>query len=211
MLALDTGPIFKFLATHNERMLFKVTGGPIHLSQAVIDEVLYTPRRRPQFGPAVSVFEKVKGRFVVVLEDDEPYLDALAREVFQQPLVQLRMNPENLGEQMTLLHGVEHARRGHQVRIVCDDGPACRLISARAQHHVRAVSAGTAPEGSGLRLDGTISLLGEAIDLGLFADRGVLKTTYAAMAGLDSALPGDIDDTGLLMRFAAWKATHTAT
>ena len=71
MHILDTGPIFKFLATDCVPELLCALGhNKIHVPAAVAFEVLHTPTRHTQFERAREVWLRFPERFREIIPDD---------------------------------------------------------------------------------------------------------------------------------------------
>lgn len=130
MHILDTGPIFKFLATHCVPQLIGALGGNvINVPDAVEFEIRDTPTRKKQFEAAAQIWPKIPDRFKNVLSDEPTdELRACSRSVFGLEFEKMYESRKDRGENMAILHGVLLARRGEQVLIVCDDQTGVAMI-----------------------------------------------------------------------------------
>lgn len=203
MYILDTGPIFKFLATHCTAELIAALGGnTIHVPAAVEREILSTPERYPQFMPAIREWGDLRPNFKKVLDDHgSEHLDRHCLRVMRRPLDEVYAHPRDLGETMAVLHGLVAAEHGAEVVIACDDGAGKELI-VRQQKFINLMRVRGRCKGCGsIRHVDTLELLRWAIAAdGGFTDKARFRAKYREMANLDSALPPDLNDTDLMKR-----------
>lgn len=206
----DTGPLFKFLTTDCVPQLLAALGNNvIHVPQAVEDEINDTPNRHPQFKRATEVWNrKLPERFKQIISDrptDE--LRRCCRSVLGIDFDQMYAQRKDRGENMAILHGVLRARAGHKVILICDDEGGIALIRRQASILRMQHMQGLHVPGGQIQLAKTVTLLEWAIQSGKFESKEQLIKKYQAMAQLDSALPSDIKDTGLLNR-SLWTASQ---
>lgn len=102
MHVLDTGPIFKFLATNCVDELLRALGyGVISVPSAVEFEIFDTPKRRPQFAKAPEAWKRLPERFKEVLSDKETEeMQQCCRQVFGRDLQEMYSEYKDRGENM---------------------------------------------------------------------------------------------------------------
>ena len=202
MHILDTGPIFKFLATDSVPHLLAALGhNVVNVPEAVDFEITDTPKRREQFKRAAEVWPKFPKRFKRVIPDtptDE--LRACCRSVLGMDFEDMYASRKDRGENMAILHGVLLARAGERVVLVCDEEAGTSKIKQQANvlkmQHMR----GQHVAGGQIQHADTLTLLRWAIEAGAFASQSEFLQKYQAMANLDEALPKDVKATGLTRR-----------
>lgn len=202
MHILDTGPIFKFLATDCVPHLLAALGhNVVNVPEAVDFEITDTPKRRKQFKRAAEAWPKFPKRFKRVIPDtptDE--LRACCRSVLGMDFEDMYASRKDRGENMAILHGVLLARAGERVVLVCDEEAGTSKIKQQASvlkmQHMR----GQHVAGGQIQHADTLTLLRWAIEAGAFASQTDFLQKYQAMANLDEALPRDVKATGLTRR-----------
>ena len=200
MHILDTGPIFKFLATDCVPELLCALGhNKIHVPAAVEFEVLHTPTRHTQFERAREVWPRFPERFREIIPDDPTdELRQCCRAVLSMEFEDMYADLKDRGEHMAILHGVLRARSGEQVILVCDEEAGTNVIKRQAKALIAAQQRGMYSSGGSIQHADTIQLLRWAIERGCFnGNRQNFLTKYKAMAALDSSMPYSAKELGL--------------
>lgn len=200
MHILDTGPIFKFLATDCPQELLLALGhNQIHVPEAVEYEVLDTPKRRPQFQRAADLWPRIPDRFMTVIPDTPTEeLRECCREVLGLEFDEMYAQTKDRGENMAILHGVIRARAGDRVILICDEEAGSAVIRQQSRRLAFQHMRGQHTPGGAIEHADTLTLLRWAIERGGFqGNRAEFIKRYNRMASLDEALPRDVTETGL--------------
>ncbi|OFT67630.1 hypothetical protein HMPREF3145_11005 [Corynebacterium sp. HMSC05C01] len=202
MHILDTGPIFKFLATDSVPQLIAALGNhAIHVPEAVEYEIKDTPTRRPQFARAAELWPRLPDRFKVSLSDtptDE--LRQLCQSILHIGFDEMYKQTRDRGENMAILHAVALARKGEHVIVVCDEEVGTAKIRRESNALKMQQTFGHHIPGGRIQHADTITLLRWAIEANAFDSHEAFLKKYQAMTSLDEALPKDVKTTGLTGR-----------
>lgn len=184
---IDAGPSLNFLATKNERTLFRVVGKGLMAPETVRYEVLAKSATDRRFRAAAGVWKKLEGSWIDVLSDDvTPELDGASQMVLGSALAPRMRAAKDLGEAMVIVHAVVLAESGLDVDVIIDDldGRAMANQQRIRLDRVRAMGR----EVGRLALRGTEDILSAAVGSREVPDKVTMRKIYNQLRQCDDGL-----------------------
>ncbi|MFE6922634.1 hypothetical protein ACFVAV_16470 [Nocardia sp. NPDC057663] len=131
---IDAGPALNFVATNQQRLLFKVLG-PLSTPETVQAEVLRKPKNDPRFQRVPLTWSKLTPTWIEILCDDvTPELDAVCRRLSATGLTDRKARAQDLGELMVIAHAVAIAEHhALAVTVVIDERNGATMATTEAK------------------------------------------------------------------------------